>query len=429
MPPAAIVLNMFYTGLGIARSLGSRGVRVIGLTPPPGIYGNYTRYATIRECPDSAEDPEMLVKYLVELARDLGHRAVIFPTRDHDIVFLDQHREVLSKYFSLVVASHEVVTACLDKWETYLWACKAGLASPRCFIVQGESDLDRALDEIGPACIMKPTASYHWRKHGNWAIVGARKAIAIHSQEELRAEYAQISHADSRVLLQEMVAGDDDQLFVAACYLDKSSKLVASFTVRKLVQSPPGVGTGCIVQAVDRADVVAPAVRVLQAMKFTGIAEVEFKYDSASGELKLIEINARPWDQHSLGAASGVDLIHLAYCEHAGLPLPAVSHPVPIHKWIAEDVFLTTALRLLWRRDAQGLRRLFLAARGKRIYGIWSRQDKRPSLLYMFQFLSGLTRATVRYFAVAVTSRVFRWSRPKTGATDERRLQNIKSNG
>ena len=32
MTPIAVVMNLFYTGLGVARSLGEKGVRVIGLT-------------------------------------------------------------------------------------------------------------------------------------------------------------------------------------------------------------------------------------------------------------------------------------------------------------------------------------------------------------------------------------------------------------
>ena len=56
MSPVAVVMNMFYTGLGIARSLGEQGIRVIGLTAHRGIYGNFTRYATLRACPDSRED-------------------------------------------------------------------------------------------------------------------------------------------------------------------------------------------------------------------------------------------------------------------------------------------------------------------------------------------------------------------------------------
>jgi len=36
MSPVAVVMNMFYTGLGIARSLGEQGIPVIGLTAQVG---------------------------------------------------------------------------------------------------------------------------------------------------------------------------------------------------------------------------------------------------------------------------------------------------------------------------------------------------------------------------------------------------------
>lgn len=74
-PPVAIVMNMFYTGLGIARSLGSRGVRVIGLSSKRGVYGNYTRCAKVHVAPDSRDAPEGLLIYLLAMGRELGARA------------------------------------------------------------------------------------------------------------------------------------------------------------------------------------------------------------------------------------------------------------------------------------------------------------------------------------------------------------------
>ena len=56
--PAAVVMNMFDTGLGIARSLGSRGIPVIGLSAQSGVYGNATRYAKVLPSPDSKAEPE-----------------------------------------------------------------------------------------------------------------------------------------------------------------------------------------------------------------------------------------------------------------------------------------------------------------------------------------------------------------------------------
>ena len=123
-------MNMFYTGLGIARSLGENGIPVIGLTSQPRVYGNFTRYAKIVFCPDSRREPEALLAWLTKFGRDLGSRAVIFPTRDDDVAFLDRFRRELEPYFILTIPESKVLDGCLSKWETYLWAERAGVSTP-----------------------------------------------------------------------------------------------------------------------------------------------------------------------------------------------------------------------------------------------------------------------------------------------------------
>jgi len=405
--PVAIVMNMFYTGLGIARSLGEIGVPVIGLSAHPGVYGEYTRYARTISCPDSRSEPEKLLEFLLKLGREMDHRAVMFPTRDDDVVFLDHYRAELSRYFELVVAESPVLKASLDKWETYLWAQRAGVATPQAWLVEGPEQLQRILPEVSFPCVLKPVASYHWRKGNNWAMVGGRKAVAISSREELLAEYESIARADQRALLQEMIAGEDNCLLITACYLDRGSNLVAAFHIRKLVQSPPGFGTGIIVQAADFPELLAPTIRLLKEMRFTGIAEVEYKWDNARRQYQLIEINPRPWDQHRLGMACGVNLVYLTYCEHAGLPIPSFQHKPSRQKWIAEDAFLTSALELLWRRDPR-IRSLFQQARGERCYAIWSRKDPMPSIIFLIRrYIPGLVATGARAIWSKIRGRVF----------------------
>src|SRR5205823_4324969 len=131
-----------------------------------------------------------------------------------------------------------------------------------------------------------------------------RKAVGVFSPEELVAEYQIIECAESRALLQEMVPGGDQQLWIAACYMDRNGRLTAGFTAQKLVQVPEAFGTGCIVQTQERPGLLEAAAGLLEKIGFTGVAEVEFKQDAA-GVYQLIEINSRPWDQHRLGHACG----------------------------------------------------------------------------------------------------------------------------
>lgn len=377
----AVVMNMFYTGLGIARSLGERGIPVIGLSAQRGLYGNFTRHARTLAAPDSREEPEALLAFLLRLGAEIG-RGVLFPTRDDDLVFLDRFRTELAPFFSLVMPDSAVLRVCLDKWETALAAERAGVSTPRSWTIESRADFARVAAEVTYPCVLKPVAAWQWRQAKNWELVGARKAIGIGSEQELAAEYAAIARADERALVQEMVPGGDECLVIAACYMDRERRFAAGFNTRKLVQIPEGFGTGCIVQAVDRPELFAPAVRLLEAIGFTGIAEVEFKWDAARGEYRLIEINPRPWDQHRLGKGAGADLAYVAYCDHAGVEPAPMRRASGGQKWIAEDAFIMAALRLLRRRDPQ-LRVLFRMAQGPRTYAIWSTADPLPGLVYL----------------------------------------------
>lgn len=395
-PAPAVVMNVFYTGLGIARSLGERGIPVLGLSSRRGVYGNFTRYATTVECPDSREDPTALAAFLIELGRKSAVRGVIFPTRDDDLVFLDRFRAELEPYFSVVAAAAEPLQACLDKWQTAAWAERAGVPSPKCWILRGRGDAERVAQEAVYPCVLKPLAAHHWRRGNNWQLVGACKAIVAGSAAELRAVYHDIARADERALVQEMIPGGDENLLITACYLDRQSQWVAGFNIRKLVQVPEHLGTGCIVESVHRPELFAPAEALLRAMGFSGLAEVEFKWDARDNQYKLIEVNPRPWDQHRLGGACGVDLIYAAYCEHAGLPMPHFQEPAAGYKWIAEDTFLTTALRMVWQRDPR-LRTLLSKARGKRIYAIWNWRDPLPLIAHLCSdLIPGLATSAIR---------------------------------
>jgi D-aspartate ligase len=394
--PGAVVMNMCYTGLGIARSLGEHGVPVTGLSAMRGIYGNFTRYAKIRRCPDSKHDPKGLLDYMLDLGTRADHKQIIFPTRDHDLVFLDRFRSELKPYFAVMIPSPQCLRACLDKWETYRFARRANVPAPGCWKIESLENLEATIGgDLRFPCVLKPLAAYHWRGSETWNRVGERKAICVQSAGELRREYATVSSAEPRALIQEFVPGSDDQLFVAACYLDDHSTLRAGFTAQKLVQVPEGFGTGCIIQAVNRPDLLATAVRLLQEIRFTGIAEVEFKWDARSGEYLLIEVNPRPWDQHRLGLASGTDVIWHAYCTAAGLPGAPARGKYEDCRWVADDVLLLAVLRAVWRRNGNA-KQLWRATRGRRMYGIWQWNDPLPFFTGLGAAVWSLTRALAK---------------------------------
>jgi predicted ATP-grasp superfamily ATP-dependent carboligase len=171
---------------------------------------------------------------------------------------------------------------------------------------------------------------------------------------------------------------------VLGAYVRENSEPVEYFTARKLLQSPDDFGTGCVVQSEDIPELLEPTRRLWKALGYQGIAEVEYKQDQKTGVYKLIEINARHWDQHQLGRASGVNVSWTAYCHLAGRPIEPVRMATRRVKWIAEDALVLYLLHALRRGQAA---KIYRALAGSRMYAIFAWNDPRPLLRYL---LNGL---------------------------------------
>ena len=193
-----------------------------------------------------------------------------------------------------VIPDADVVEKCLNKWETYNCALSAGVPTPQCWHVESAEDVRTVIGYVPFPCVLKPLAAHYWRRGENWRTVGQRKAIAVTTPEQLLREYALTAQADARALIQELVPGGDDLLAIAACYFSKG-KLVGGFTAQKVRQVPETFGTGCIVKTVNRPELFESTIRLLGEMQYTGIAEVEYKWDAVARCFKLIEVNPRPW--------------------------------------------------------------------------------------------------------------------------------------
>ena len=71
--------------------------------------------------------------------------------------------------------------------------------------------------------------------------------------------------------------------------------------------------TSTLVETVERPEVEAAAARFLASLDFSGLVEIEFKYDARDSSYKILDVNARAWTWIALGAAAGIDFPALQY--------------------------------------------------------------------------------------------------------------------
>jgi D-aspartate ligase len=395
-------MNPYYTGLGIARGLHGHGVPVFALTSEPGTPGARSRYFDgVHTVPNGRDEPERLYRCLLEIAKEYETKPVIFPTRDFDIIFLHEYRDALEPFLLLPQPLDSPILRMMDKLELAGFARQLGIAVPATVSCSSDEDIARQAEALRFPVIIKPRFAYEWRRKGQWEQVGAQKAIIAETIDEAKESYRRVAGVTREVILQEYVPGEDSEIVVCCCHMDKQHELNGHFTARKLRQTPALTGTGSVVEATDVAPIVAPSVQLLKAFGYSGLAEIEYKHDQATDAYVLIEINPRHWDQHELGTLVGVNLSWLAYADLIGLG-PVRSAPAyevgRRYKWIAENELLRgtarqirAALRTSTGNHQSFVKRAGAAMRicaelkklleGQRIFGMWRLRDPLPGVL------------------------------------------------
>jgi D-aspartate ligase len=378
--PPVLILNLFYSGLGIARQMSGRGVRVVGLSAHRRVYGNFTRLCQVRRVPNSQEQPNELAEYLLRAAPEL-RGAIIFPTRDADVLFLDRFRSELEPFYRLAIPPRRLLERVMDKSALVAIAEQAGVPVPRTAVVSREFELAGAAKEVGFPCVVKPVRSVDWRLGENWNLVGGRKAFRADNLRQLQEQYARISQVRAELMLQEWIPGSAEQIVVFGGYIREDSEPLSYFTARKIVQSPDDFGTGCVVASEPIPELYDLSRRLCRALGYQGMAEIEYKRDTRDGRFKLIEINTRHWDWHQLADASGVNLTWTAYCHLSGQPVSPEHKPIARARWVAEDALLTHVGASVYSRQCRP-HKLLRQISGRRIYGIFSWKDPLPLLRY-----------------------------------------------
>jgi predicted ATP-grasp superfamily ATP-dependent carboligase len=411
--PPVFVMNPYYTGIGIARNLRAHRVDVYGLSSEADAPGARSRFFKgIHRVPNGRDEPEALCERLIELRRHYENAPVIFPTRDFDVMFLHKHRRQLNSLYRLPQnASVEIL---LDKLALFKVAKEQHIPVPATVVCSSVEELTRELPELRFPLVVKPRVAAHWRRKGVWEAVGSRKAFLVTTREQLLAEYQRISPVAPELMIQEYIHGSDCDIAVCCCFLDAAHEMKAHFTARKLRQHPPLFGTGCAVETTSLPEIVPIAKRLLQAVGYTGIAEVEFKRNASDGKWHLIEVNPRHWDQHEIGAHIGVNLSWVAYQHMIGRPLDAgvaVQKPEAQFRWIAESEALMLVLanarrqfkdnrehplrerlRLHLRALTSSFSEMAYLLRGRKVFAILHRRDPLPGILMCLRTARALFR-------------------------------------
>jgi predicted ATP-grasp superfamily ATP-dependent carboligase len=293
--PAAVVDVGWVNGLAAIRSLGRSGIRVLAVDHRPSALGFSSRYAEQRISPDPHTDEPGFVEFI----RGLGD-VVAFPTHDEGLNVVARHLGELS--VRAPFPAWDVLERVQSKRSQLEQAAAAGVDIP-------------VMDPGTFPVIVKPDRSVEFKRKYR------RQGFRCNTAAELEEAYARTEEFGA--IVQELVPGGDDTLYTVGSYLTRDGRALGVFCGRKLRQTPRGIGTCRVGEAVWEQEAVDAALRLLGAFEYHGLSQVEFKRDPRDGRFKLMEINPRLWQWHGLATACGVDLPRIAYADLVGDSPPA----------------------------------------------------------------------------------------------------------
>ncbi len=369
----ALVIGGILNGLSIARSLGRRGVPVWVTTPPNIKLASCSRY-TLRTLHWPEEDCEAQVAYLLELAERYHlDQWVLFPTSDESAALLSKFHAELSRRFRVSTPNWNVLRWAYDKRLTYRLAAEERVDYPSTILPGTEADLEGVSFPF-PA-VLKPAT------HASINRFTTEKAWPAANREELLARYREARDLipPDLILVQERIPGGGEAQFSYAA-LCCDGQPIASLTARRTRQYPIDFGySSSFVETLDIPEIVAPSRRLLAAIRYTGLVEVEYKLDARDGRYKLLDINPRLWTWSPLGGRAGVDFPYLLWQMMVGRPVPEQTARTGV-RWIRMCTDVPAAIHEMLRGRIS-LGAYLRSLRGPVKFAVMAADDPLPGLL------------------------------------------------
>lgn len=369
----AVVVGGDYQGLGIVRSLGCRGVPVCVIDDERSI-SRFSRYATHTIRVDSLRDQDASVESVLEIGRRLRLAGwVLYPTREETVAAFSRHRDRLAEQYRVPTPAWNTVRWAWDKRNTYRLAQQLGIPTPRTWYPKDLAELRRI--DAEPPLAIKPAIKEHF------LYATKAKAWKAHSRAELEELYrrARSLVGPGEVMVQEFIPGSGSQQF-AYCAFFKAGGAIGRMTVRRLRQHPLEFGrASTFVETTDVPILEHQSDRLLAAIDYYGLAELEYKLDPRDGKYKLLDFNARTWGYHSLGRRAGVDFPYLLFADQVGSP------PLPCRaqagvRWVRTLTDLPAAMAALVKGELD-LGAYLQSLRACHTEAVFSRHDPLPGLV------------------------------------------------
>ncbi|MFI0511317.1 D-aspartate ligase [Streptomyces canus] len=342
--PALIVkfgdYPLHHGGVGAIRSLGRLGVPMYAITEDrctPAAASRYLTRAFVWPT-TGTEDPGRLVEGLVRIGRRIGRPAVLVPTDEEAAVLIAEHQSDLLGRFLFPRVEPGLTRRLASKQGLHELCAEHGIASPQAAFPRSYDDIVAFAEKARFPVVAKNREAFVRRRR---PAVGGTTRIA--TREGLLA-LARDWGERPGVILQEYLPREEAEDWIVHAYFDGNSAPLALFTGVKVRSWPPHAGMTANAYVVDNPELADLAARFVKQIGYTGIIDLDLRFDRRDGQYKLLDFNPRMGAQFRLfESGSGVDVVRAMHLDLTGRAVPEGEQRAG-HRYVVENIDLPALL-------------------------------------------------------------------------------------
>ncbi len=295
-----LVTNARHISLAATRSLGKKGIEVTVISPYRRSTTFYSRYCKHKIMTSFTPEKEGYIEDLVRIVKNEKFD-MLLPVGNDSIYPVSKNRDKLSPYIKIPIANKKSMEIVEDKSKTLKFAMKLGIPCPKTFFFEDIYPLNmkEIAEEIGFPAVIKPNIG-----------TGARGISYANSLKEMEDIYEKTIKKYGPCHIQEFIRG---KKYSGTALFNQDGVPRRGCVQQCLKQFPFTGGSQIYVRSVKQSQVLDYTFEFLKALKWYGIAELEFIVDDKDKSTKLLDINPRLYGSISLPIAAGVDYPYLLY--------------------------------------------------------------------------------------------------------------------
>ncbi|WP_246097396.1 ATP-grasp domain-containing protein [Streptomyces botrytidirepellens] len=364
---------LHHGGVGAIRSLGRLGVPMYAVTEDrwtPAAQSRYLRRAFVWPT-TGRERPERLVEGLLRAGRAIGRPTVLLPTDEEAAVLIGEHADVLAGEGRFLFPRTEpgLPRRLASKQGLYELCVEHAVPTPEAAFPGSYADVKAFAVSARFPVVAKNREAFERRRQpavgGTTRIAGPRELLALARDWGPRPG----------VVLQEYLPRESAEDWIVHAYFDAESTPLAMFTGVKVRSWPPHAGMTACAYAVDNKELAGMTARFIQRIGFSGIVDLDWRFDRRDGRYKLLDFNPRMGAQFRLFENEArLDVVRAQHLDLTGRPVPEAEQ-LADRRFVVENIDLPALLA--YRRSGYATPHAPARASGTEL--AWAaRDDMRP---------------------------------------------------